>query len=139
MECEPAPSIASQADIKREPLHLSESRRCRDGDPHPVALPRTAGQREQVVEALCGAPDAKRAWPELGMIQDISEQEAEITVPVRIIVGGADRIESETALRAAFGKVIPGAVFVLLPAVGHLAPLEATGEVVRAIRSAPFI
>ena len=50
--------------------------------------------------------------------------------------GSADNIESETALRAAFSKVVPGADFVVLPGVGHLAPLEATAAVVSAISTA---
>jgi pimeloyl-ACP methyl ester carboxylesterase len=105
-----------------------------------AALPLTDAQREQVIEdMLCGAPDAKRAWPERGMITDISEQASKITVPVRVVVGSADKIESESALRVAFGKVIPRTDFVVLPGVGHLAPLEATAEVVNAIRAARIV
>ena len=70
------------------------------------------------------------------MLTDISDEASKITVPVRVLVGGADNIESEASLRAAFGKVLPGAEFVILPGVGHLAPLEATGAVVDAIRVA---
>ena len=99
------------------------------------ALPLSDAHREQIVEdALRGSPDAKRAWPEQGMIEDISEQASGITVPVRIIVGGADVVETADSLRAAFGKVIPNAEFVVLPGVSHMAPLEATAEVVEAIR-----
>ena len=55
---------------------------------------------------------------------------------MRVIVGTADPVESEASLREAFGKVIPSAEFIVLPGVGHLAPLEATAEVTDAIRSA---
>ncbi len=97
----------------------------------------TDAHREQVIEdTLRGAPDAKRAWPERGMTKDISEKASEIDVPVRVIVGSADKVESETALRAAFHEALPGTQFVVLPGVGHLSPLEATAEVVDAIRSA---
>lgn len=103
------------------------------------ARPLSGAHREQVIEdTLRGSAGAKQAWPEKGMIQDISGDAARIAVPVRIVVGDADNIESEGALRAAFGKVIPSAEFIVLPGVGHLAPLEATADVVNAIRSAPY-
>ena len=93
--------------------------------------------RQQIIEdTLRGSPGAKRAWPEKGMIEDISEEASRITVPVRIIVGSADTVETEVSLRAAFGKVVPGTDFVVLPGVGHMAPLEATAEMVDASRSA---
>ncbi len=102
-----------------------------------AALPLSAAHREQVIEdSLCGAPTAKRAWPERGMIEDVSDQASTIDVPVHVIVGSADGIESERSLRATLGKVIPNTEFIVLPGVGHLAPLEATAEVVDAIRHA---
>jgi pimeloyl-ACP methyl ester carboxylesterase len=51
------------------------------------------------------------------------------------MVGGAGGVETPDSLRAAFGK-IPGVQFTVLPGVSHMAPIEATGEVVAAIRSA---
>ena len=93
--------------------------------------------RNQVIEdTLRGAPDAKRAWPERGMTADISEMASQIKVPVHVIVGSADNVESEDSLRVARGETIPNAEFIVLPGVGHLAPLEATAEIVSAIRSA---
>lgn len=102
-----------------------------------AARPLSQAHREQVVEdILSGSPDAKRAWPEKGMTQDISAEASRITVPVHVIVGGADNIETEASLRAAFGKVVPGTEFTVLPGVGHLSPLEVPAEVVAAIGSA---
>jgi len=102
------------------------------------ALTLSDAHGEQIVEdVLRGSPGAKRAWPEKGMTEDISAKASQIAVPVRIIVGGADTVETEASLRAAFGKVLPGTDFVVLPGVSHMAPLEATAEVVNAIRSAP--
>ncbi len=101
------------------------------------ALPLSDAHREQIVEdALRGSPEAKRAWPEQGMIEDISNEASRITAPVHIIVGSADVVETEASLRAAFSKVIPSAGYTVLPGVSHMAPLEATAEVVSAIRSA---
>ena len=93
--------------------------------------------REQIIEdTLRGSPGAKRAWPEQGMVDDISEQASGITVPVHVIVGGDDRVEPEASLRAAFGQVLEGVAFIVLPGVGHMAPLEAPAALAAAIRSA---
>ena len=101
------------------------------------ARPLSDEHRDQVIEdTLRGAPGAKRAWPERGMATDVSEQASRIEVPVCVIVGADDNVESEDSLRAAFGNVVPRAEFIVLPGVGHLAPLEAVAEVVGAIRSA---
>ena len=102
------------------------------------ALPLSDAFREQVIEdTLRGSAGAKREWPENGMVQDITEKASKIAVPVHVIVGGADNIESEASLRKAFANVVPQATFAVLDGVGHLAPLEATAELVAAIRSAP--
>ena len=96
----------------------------------------TDGQREQVIEdTLGGAAEAKRAWPETGMTADFSGEAAKISVPVSVIVGSADTVESEASLRAAFAGLVPVAAFTVLPGVGHLAPLEAPDEVAAAIRA----
>ena len=101
------------------------------------ARPLSDAHREQVIDdTLGGSPEAKRAWPDKGMTEDISGQASEIDVPVRVIVGGADTVETEASLRTAFGRVIPGTRFIVLPGVGHLAPLEASADVAEAIRSA---
>ena len=83
----------------------------------------TDEQREQVIEdTLGGAAAAKRAWTETGMIANISAEAARIAVPVHIIVGSADVVESEGSLRAAFATVLPAARFTVLPGIGHLSP-----------------
>lgn len=103
-----------------------------------VSLP--AAEREQIVEdTLCGSQGAKRAWPELGMLEDITGEAARIRAPVTVIVGSADRIETEMSLRAEFGKVFPATRFVVIPGAGHLAPLEAPAEVSDAIRRCTLV
>ena len=71
------------------------------------------------------------------MIADISAEAARIAVPVHIIVGSADVVESEGSLRTAFATVLPAARFTVLPGIGHLSPLEAPAELAAAIRNAP--
>ncbi len=128
------------------PLEVSEEQRramaasyeTREGVLGIIAtLPLSEAAREQIVEdALSGAPAAKRAWPDKGMAMDIRDQATRIHVPVHIIVGSADVVETEASLRHDFGKVLPSTTFTVLPGVSHMAPLEATSQVVDAIRSA---
>jgi pimeloyl-ACP methyl ester carboxylesterase len=101
--------------------------------PHPLP----DAFREQIIEdTLRGSPGAKRAWPEKGMIADIRDEASRIAVPVHIIAGGDDSVEPEASLRAAFGKVLRDVEFVVIPGVGHIAPLEAPEKLADAIRSA---
>jgi pimeloyl-ACP methyl ester carboxylesterase len=82
--------------------------------------------REQMIEdTLQGAPEAKRAWTDRGMIEDVSAGLDAVTIPVSVIVGSRDRVEHETALREVFGRLLPQATFRVLEGVGHLSPLEA--------------
>jgi pimeloyl-ACP methyl ester carboxylesterase len=82
--------------------------------------------REQVIEdTLRGAPEAKRAWTERGMIQDVTAGLAAIRLPVIVIVGDRDQVEHADALRETFARFLPQASFRVLKGIGHLSPLEA--------------
>jgi pimeloyl-ACP methyl ester carboxylesterase len=84
---------------------------------------------EQVIEdTLHGAPEAKRAWTDRGMIEDVSAGLGAVRIPVSIIVGSRDRVEHESGLREVFGRFLPQATFRVLEGIGHLSPLEAPGE-----------
>jgi pimeloyl-ACP methyl ester carboxylesterase len=101
--------------------------------PHPLP----DAFREQIIEdTLRGSLGAKQAWPLHGMMADISSEASRIAVPVHIIAGGDDSIEPEATLRAAFGKVLRNVNFIVIPGVGHIAPLEAPARLAQAIRSA---
>jgi pimeloyl-ACP methyl ester carboxylesterase len=101
----------------------------------PHALPEAF--REQIIDdTLRGSPGAKKAWPEKGMTADIRDEASKIAVPVHIIAGGDDSVEPEASLRASFGKVLKRVDFVVIPGVGHIAPLEAPAKLASAIRSA---
>ncbi len=133
----PTPLDVSEAD-RRGYINLYQSREGAElviGNltPHPV----TEAIREQIIEdTLQGSPGAKQAWPLQGMIADISHQTSRIAVPLCIIAGGDDRVEPEASLRAAFGKVLRGVRMVVVPGVGHIAPLEAPAKLANAIRFA---
>lgn len=82
--------------------------------------------REQVIEdTLRGAPEAKRAWTERGMIEDVSAGLAAVKIPVTVLVGDRDQVEHEAALRKIFAGFLPQARFHVLKGIGHLSPLEA--------------
>jgi pimeloyl-ACP methyl ester carboxylesterase len=96
--------------------------------------PLTIAQRLQVTEdSLGGAEAAKVAWVSQGMVLDISEQAASITVPVCVIVGSADQVEKEAAVRESLLPLVPHAKFKTIEGVGHLSPLEGPDEVAGAI------
>ena len=101
-----------------------------------MALNRLAGRplngahRRQVAEdTLGGQEEAKEAWVEQNMAVDISTAASAITVPVVVIVGGADRVETEEVLRREIPRFIRDVRFHILDGVGHLSPLEAPEEV----------
>ena len=96
--------------------------------------PLTIAQRLQVTEdSLGGAEAAKIAWVSEGMALDISKQTASIAAPVCVIVGSADEVEKEAALREALLPLVPHPKFVTIEGVGHLSPLEGPDEVAEAI------
>ena len=53
-----------------------------------TAVPIPEKLREMIIEdTLRGAPQAKRAWPEAGMIEDISSAVLNINVPTLVLAG----------------------------------------------------
>ena len=93
--------------------------------------------RQQVTDdTLGGSPAAKAAWTQAGMTLDISDIVGNIDVPTTVIVGDADKVETEAVLRRELAPRISGTEFIVLPGVGHLSPLEAPGELAAAITTA---
>ncbi len=93
------------------------------------ARPLSAEQRERVIaDSLRGAPQAKAAWPEAGMLEDITAEVGAIAVPVCVVAGECDRVERVEVLERELLPRIPGARMTVLPQVGHLLPLEAAPE-----------
>jgi pimeloyl-ACP methyl ester carboxylesterase len=89
-----------------------------------------AACREQVIEdSLKGAPQAKAAWPEIAMREDITADVASIDVPTIVISGELDQVDRIGTLQEELLPRIPHAVLHVLPGVGHLSPLEAPLEV----------
>ena len=90
--------------------------------------------REQVIEdSLKGAPQAKAAWPNVAMREDITAAVASIDVPTIVISGELDQVDRVATLQAELMPRIPHAALHLLPEIGHLSPLEAPVEVAQII------
>jgi pimeloyl-ACP methyl ester carboxylesterase len=90
--------------------------------------------REQVIEdSLRGAPQAKAAWPRSTSLEDITRNVTAIDVPTIVIAGELDRVDSVGLLEAELLSRVPHAVLHVLPATGHLSPLESPQELGRLI------
>jgi uncharacterized protein (TIGR02246 family) len=91
--------------------------------------------REQVIaDSLRGAREAKAAWPSAGMLEDIAGEVGEIDVPVVVISGELDQVDTVETLRRELLPRIAGASLHVLPQVGHLSPLEAPAALATLIR-----
>ena len=72
---------------------------------------------------------AKAAWPNYAMAEDILEDVKRISVPVLIIAGGVDRIETAERLTSEVLRNVEGAKMVTVDGSGHLLPIEAPSQV----------
>jgi 3-oxoadipate enol-lactonase len=90
---------------------------------------------EQIIEdGLKAAYGAKRAWPQQGLIEDVNATTSRIDVPVHIIAGGDDPVETEASLRENC-KAVADVTITVSPDVGHIAPIKKPVELAEAIRS----
>jgi pimeloyl-ACP methyl ester carboxylesterase len=95
-----------------------------------TARPLDAACREQVIEdSLKAAPQAKAAWPDVAMAEDISAAVESIVVPTLVISGEQDQVDRVATLEAQLLPRIPHAAMVILPDTGHLSPLEAPEDI----------
>lgn len=93
-----------------------------------------AACRAQVIaDSLKGAPQARLAWPDIAMREDITAAVAAIDVPTIVLSGALDQVDPVATLQAELLPRIPHAALHVLPGVGHLAPLEAPAELARLI------
>ncbi|MCQ8278429.1 alpha/beta fold hydrolase [Acetobacteraceae bacterium KSS8] len=90
--------------------------------------------REQVIAgSVAGATAAKEAWPLSAISEDVSADLGRIDVPVLVIGGEKDKVDSVELLKTAVLPALPGAALTVIPGVGHLLPLEAPRDVAEAI------
>jgi pimeloyl-ACP methyl ester carboxylesterase len=88
-----------------------------------------AARREQVIEdSLKVAPQAKTAWPTVGMREDMTAAVASIEVPTIIISGELDQVDRIATLQAELLPRIPHAAMHILPGTGHLLAAGSAGR-----------
>jgi pimeloyl-ACP methyl ester carboxylesterase len=101
-----------------------------------TVIPLSSNIRKMVIEDnLKSAPGARVAWPEVGMMEDISTQIENIKIPTLVLASEKDPIDSVDTLQKAIVNRIEGAQMKIVPRAGHLSPLEAPNEVASEIRS----
>ncbi|WP_246789550.1 alpha/beta fold hydrolase [Acetobacter nitrogenifigens] len=99
-----------------------------------TALPQEL--RDQVIaDSLGGASAAKIAWPTSAISEDVSADLDRIQVPILVIGGEKDVVDSVDLLRTVLLPSLPTATLVVVPKVGHLLPLEAPSDVAGHIRA----
>jgi pimeloyl-ACP methyl ester carboxylesterase len=99
-----------------------------------VALPDQI--RQQIIEdTLKGGMAAKHAWPEKGMLEDISGAVPDISVPTLVLAGENDQVEKIDSLERALVPNIPSAQMMVIPETGHLSPLEVPERIASEIRA----
>ncbi len=68
--------------------------------------------REQVIEdTLRGAPEAKSAWTERCMVEDVTKGLDAVGLPVTVVVGDRDQVEHEDILNEVFARFLSQATF----------------------------
>ena len=99
-----------------------------------TATPLSREDHEQVVaDSLRGTAQAKRAWPAESSGEDITAATAAIDVPVLVVSGENDRVDTVETARAELLPRLARHQFTVLSGVGHLLPLEASIEVAELI------
>jgi pimeloyl-ACP methyl ester carboxylesterase len=89
---------------------------------------------EEVIEdSLRGAPQAKAAWPRSTSLEDITREVTAISVPIVVIAGELDRVDSIDLLKTELLSRLPHAELHVLPGTGHLSPLESPREIAQLI------
>ncbi|OBR46251.1 alpha/beta fold hydrolase [Paraburkholderia tropica] len=89
-----------------------------------------ASCREQIIEdSLKAAPQAKAAWPNVAMREDISAAVGSIDVPTIVVTGELDQVDRFSTLQAELLPHIPHATTHFVSDAGHLLPLETPVEV----------
>ena len=95
--------------------------------PPPIAL-------RTVADMLRVSHDAWGAWEDAGSKENIADRMGAITIPTHILVGDKDPVvPADVQTREVVARLADTRLTVI-PGAGHLLPLEATGEVARAIR-----
>ena len=101
-----------------------------------TAVPLPEQIRQRIIEdTLKGGMAAKHAWPEKGMLEDISGAVPDINVPTLVLAGENDQVEKIDSLERALIPNIPTARTTVIPETGRLSPLEVPDKIAGEIRA----
>ena len=88
---------------------------------------------QAIADSLGGAPAAKSAWSGFAISEDVSAGLPRIAVPVLVIGGEMDKVDSVDMLRSVVLPALPHAALSVIAGTGHLLPLEAPRELAERI------
>ena len=85
---------------------------------------------QTITDSLCCSRAAWDAWMQLGSRENIASQMPQLRVPCRLLVGAADAAITPATQRDQTLPLLPaGTSLTVLPATGHLLPLEAPAAI----------
>ena len=87
-----------------------------------------------VADMLRVSHDAWVAWEDAGSKENIADRMDAITIPTHVLVGDKDPVVPADVQTREVVARLADANLIAVPGAGHLLPLEAVGEVVRAVR-----
>jgi pimeloyl-ACP methyl ester carboxylesterase len=100
-----------------------------------VGSPISNEAREQLVaDALRLSRAATAGWIDVGGREDISAEVTAVDVPLVILAGTDDRVDTPEIVQTRIAPHYPKAPVHVLPGKGHLLPVEASAEIARVIR-----
>lgn len=82
-----------------------------------------------VEDMLKGNEFASKAWPAHGMTEDILTEVRRISLPVLVVGGELDKVETVERIKKEILGSIAGAEMIVVNGSGHLLPLEAPEQV----------
>lgn len=89
-----------------------------------ASLPQ-ATQAQVVADSRSGTDAARSEWPLRGIAEDVTQEARRIDAPVLVVAAEDDRVEPAEVLRTKLVPYLLDARMVVVPASGHLLPLEA--------------
>ena len=99
-----------------------------------VGSPISSKVREQlVIDALRLSPPAVAGWIDVGGREDISFDVDKIAVPVAIMAGTIDHVDTPEIVQSKIVPHYPTASVHMLAGKGHLLPVEAPAEIVQVV------
>ncbi|MGX1761316.1 alpha/beta fold hydrolase [Streptomyces lydicus] len=100
-----------------------------------TATPLAGAVRSAAVRDSLNSDEAARLeWPMRGIATDVTDAARTIEAPVLVLAGERDQVEPPDVLRRCLLPSVSRARFEVVPASGHLLPLEAPAEVAAALQ-----